>query len=110
MSPHTFPLRNIDINHIGSTQLSDDQMKAAKKRIRAYDRKDELKFRTDEAKNNFESILYSFRDWLQTEENLPFVGEEKQETIIAEILEHLDWLDYGEGDTAGYEEFEKRYN
>jgi len=99
-------MRNIEISHTGSTQLSEQQMKEAKKRVRVYERRDELKFRTDEAKNDFESILYSFRDWLQTEENLPFVGEEQQETIISSILEHLEWLDYGEGDTAGYEAFE----
>jgi len=73
------------------------------------DKRDEEKFKLDEAKNNFEAILYSFRDWVQNEENIPFVGEERQEEILKEIMEHLDWLDYGDSDTATYKDFNEKF-
>lgn len=109
MSPHTFPVKKVMTTHIGSTQLNADQMKTAKQRLRNFDKRDEEKFKLDEAKNNFESILYSFRDWVQTEENIPFVGEERQEEILKEIMEHLDWLDYGDSDKASYKDFNEKY-
>lgn len=108
-SPHTFPIRKVTVLHRDSRQLTEEQKQAARKRVRAFDSRDQMKFKTDEAKNNFEAICYSFRDWLQSEENLPFVGETRQEELIAKIMDNLEWLDYGDGDTAGYEEFEKRY-
>lgn len=75
----------------------------------AYDKRDLDKFKTDEAKNNFESIMYSFRDWLQTDENLPFVGQEDQERLLQSIMDNLEWLDYGDGDNASHVEYTKRY-
>jgi len=110
MSPHTFNINKIDTTHVGSTQLTADQLKEAKKRMKDFDKRDEEKFRLNESKNNFESILYSFRDWVQVEENLPFVGEKRQEEILAEIMEHLDWLDYGDADKATYKDFNEKYS
>lgn len=81
-SPHTFPIRKVTVLHRDSRQLSEEQKQAARKRVRAFDSRDQMKFKTDEAKNNFEAICYSFRDWLQSEENLPFVGETRQEELI----------------------------
>lgn len=90
--------------------MDDHQKFQARKRIKELDNRDAEKFKKDEAKNNFESIMYNFRNWLQEEENMPFVGEEQQEKILAEINEHLEWLDYGDGDNAPTEEYIKRYN
>lgn len=109
MQPHTFPLNKIDREFEGLPLLNSTQIKQAKKRIAAFEKKDEMKLKTDEAKNNFESIMYSFRDWLQEEDNLLYVGEERQQELLAQITEDLDWLDYGDGDKAGFEEFNSKY-
>jgi hypoxia up-regulated 1 len=109
VTPHTYTLSRIDRIYEHNLQLNATQKRDAKKRLNFYDKKDEDKLKTDEAKNNFESTMYSFRDWLQTEENVPFVGEERSEQILKEIMDHLEWLDYGDGDDASFEEYDKRY-
>jgi len=38
------------------------------------------------------------------------VGEKRQEEILAEIMEHLDWLDYGDADKATYKDFNEKYS
>jgi len=50
-------------------------MQKAKDRLRALEKRDEEKVRTDKAKNDFESIIYSFRDFLNEDENLPYIPE-----------------------------------
>ena len=41
----------------------------AKERIRAHERRDEDKVKTDKAKNDFEGVIYALRDWLNDESN-----------------------------------------
>lgn len=68
MVPHNYPL-------FGSEELQNvrllnkDQKKAAKDRIKVLEKRDNDKFKTDEAKNTFESLIYEFRGWLNEEEN-----------------------------------------
>jgi hypothetical protein len=51
-------------------------MKIAKNRMKWYKDRDEDKIKTDEAKNEFESLVYQFRSWLREEDNEPYVEEE----------------------------------
>ena len=48
-------------------------MRAAKDRMRQYDKRDEDKIKTDKAKNDFESVIYAMRDWLNEDENNPYI-------------------------------------
>jgi hypothetical protein len=49
--------------------LSDDSKKEAKLRIKALEKRDTDKLKTDEAKNTYESLIYEFRAWLNEDEN-----------------------------------------
>lgn len=50
-------------------QMTESQLKEARDRMKWYKERDENKIKTDEAKNNFESLVYAFRSWLREEEN-----------------------------------------
>ena len=45
--------------------------------MRSLEKRDEEKVRTDKAKNDFESVIYSMRDWLNDEENNPYIVEDE---------------------------------
>ena len=62
--------------------LTFEQHQKAAKRLRWYQERDSEKIRTDKAKNDFESVIYAFRDWLRDDDNVPFVGEKQAETHI----------------------------
>lgn len=49
-------------------------MRYARERMRWLEKRDEDKFKTEKAKNDFESVIYALRDWVNEDENLPFVG------------------------------------
>jgi len=44
--------------------LTKEQKEQARKRIKALEKRDNDKLRTDEAKNDFESLIYAFKDFL----------------------------------------------
>ena len=69
--------RSINIKQVRKdNMMSEPQMKIAKNRMKWYKDRDEDKIKTDEAKNNFESLVYQFRSWLREEENEVYVEEE----------------------------------
>ena len=39
-------------------------MNLARDRLKLFEKRDETKIRTDKAKNDFESIIYAMRDWV----------------------------------------------
>jgi hypothetical protein len=45
----------------------------ARERMRSYEKRDEDKIKTDKTKNDFESVIYAMRGWLNEEENNPYV-------------------------------------
>lgn len=61
---HPYPLRRIEDKFHGLQSLTKGQITLAKDRLRWYENRDELKSRTDKAKNDFESVIYSMRAWL----------------------------------------------
>jgi hypoxia up-regulated 1 len=71
--PHNFPLGNIGKEFKGQPTLTKEQIKSAKDRMRWFDKRDEDKIKTDKAKNDFESVIYAMRDWLNEDENNPFI-------------------------------------
>ena len=46
------------------------------------EKRDSDKFKTDEAKNTFESLIYEFRGWLQDEENQKYETSAEIEKLI----------------------------
>lgn len=65
------------------TQISEDGLKQAKNRLKWYQKRDEDKIKTDMAMNDFESMIYSMREWLREDDNAPFVEETEREAQIA---------------------------
>ena len=106
--PHQFPVAVEEELH-GARVLTKDQLKAAKDRIKALEKRDTDKRMTDEAKNSYESLIYEFRAWLREEANEKYVTEEDREAKLAMLEEAEDWL-YEAGADVGYKTYqEKQY-
>lgn len=69
-----YPLFNIEKQFYGQPTLTNDQLKKCKERLRLLEKRDDDKAKTDKAKNDFEAIIYALRDWINEDENVPFVG------------------------------------
>lgn len=61
------------------SQLSSDNMRAAKSRLNWYTQRDLDKQKTDMARNEFEAMIYKFKDWLRDDENAPYCEEDFRE-------------------------------
>jgi hypoxia up-regulated 1 len=83
-------------------------LRTAKSRLKWYTRRDENKIKTDEAKNNFESMIYTMRDWLREDENAPYVEESVSAAHIEQCTEWEDWL-YDEGSNLMYNVYEDMF-
>lgn len=105
-----FPLSNIERVWYGLPSMTPEQIKVSKDRLKAYEKRDEDKAKTDKAKNDFESVIYAMRDWIQEDENIPFVGgADKQDVILSALREAEDWLE-NEGDSAKYSDYHSKYS
>jgi hypothetical protein len=80
-------------------------LQKAKDRVRSFERRDEEKIRTDKAKNDFESVIYSFRDFLNEDDNLPYIPEGEVDETRSKLTTEEDWLLDGEGENAGAFEY-----
>jgi len=61
--------------------------------LRWLEKRDEDKFKTEKAKNDYETVIYALRDWINEEENMPFVGASKVEEIQEILREAENWLE-----------------
>lgn len=84
-------------------------MSKAKERMRAFEKRDEDKMKTDKAKNDFESVIYAMRDWLSEDNNLPFVAPGESDSLMTQLYKEEEWLLDGEGEHASYSEYNKRF-
>jgi len=87
--------------------MTEVQLKEAKNRMKWYKERDENKIKTDEAKNNFESLVYAFRGWLREEDNEEYVLEEKREEWVEKLNEMEDCL-YEDGADADFNVYRKK--
>lgn len=77
--------------------------------MRWLEKRDEDKFKTEKAKNDFETVIYALRDWVNEDENVPFVGSGQKTEEVQELLrESENWLEE-DGYNAKYEEYAKRF-
>lgn len=74
------------------TQMSEDQLRVGKARMKWYKQRDEDKIKTDIAKNDFESMIYKLKDFLREEDNFPYVEEEVRDEYMERLTEMEDWL------------------
>lgn len=78
--------------------------------LRWFEKRDEDKVKTDKAKNDFESIIYAMRDWINEDENMPFIGSDKKEELSKLLSEDEEWLLDGEGEHAPHSEYLQKYS
>ena len=107
-----YPLNRIDKTYHGPATMSKEQIQNAKDRLRWYERKDEERARTDKAKNDFESVIYSMRDWLNDygEAHMPYVGSaDALDELLSQLSAAEEWLLDGEGETASYVEYMEKF-
>lgn len=62
--------------------LSKEAKKSALARIKALEKRDTDKLKTDEAKNSFESLIYEFRSWLQNDDNAVYETKVEIESLL----------------------------
>lgn len=103
-----FPLGKIQKVFYGKQSLTKEQMVIAKERIRSYERRDEEKIRTDKAKNDFESVIYALREWINEESNQAFIKSSDVEDMMNTLMTEEDWL-MDEGDHANLTEYQTRF-
>jgi len=101
--PHTYPV-DFDETYPRVRTLLAEQIKDAKKRIKALEKRDENKIKTDEARNAYESLIYEFRGWLRESENEDYVKEADREELFTMLEAAEDWL-YEDGADLGYKEY-----
>jgi len=106
MVPHNYPLFANETLH-NVRLLSKENKKAAKDRIKALEKRDNDKFRTDEAKNTFESLIYEFRGWLNNDENQVYEEASEIEKLVDLCNSGEEWL-YDAGDEVGYKEYQTK--
>lgn len=87
--------------------LNDDQVKLAKRRIKALEKRDDDLRLKHEAKNYLETNIYALRTWLQEDENLDFTTESERESWVEKCNSELEWFD-DEGFNAKRQEFNAR--
>lgn len=104
--PHVYPLFANQTLH-GNRLLNKDQIKAAKDRIKALEKRDSDKFKTDQAKNTFEALVYEFRTWLNEEENQVYESKDEIEKLVDKCNKGEDWL-YEAGEDVGFKEYQTK--
>lgn len=71
------------------------------------DQRDKDKIMSDEAKNTYESQIYSLRDFLRDEDNQAYVPEAEREALLTKLDEGEDWL-YDDGSSVHYSKYQER--
>ena len=84
--------------------MSKEAKKAALARIKALEKRDNDKLKTDEAKNTFEALIYEFRSWLQNDENAVYETKDEIESLLDQCNGSEDWL-YEAGAEVSYKEY-----
>jgi len=105
--PHTFNIDDIVETPANTRLLTKDQKKEAKKRIKALDQRDKDKQLSDEAKNAYESQIYSLRDWLRDDENEKYVEESEREALFTKLDDGEEWL-YDDGANVAFSKYQER--
>ena len=87
--------------------MTEDQLRVGKARLKWYKERDEDKIKTDVALNDFESMIYKFKDWLREEENWPYIKEDERESYMERLTEMEDWL-YDDGANQNYTVYQEK--
>ena len=105
--PHAFNIDDLGEQLPGLRLMTKKMKKEGKDRIKALDQRDKDKIKTDEAKNKYESLIYSLRDWLRDDDNEQYVPEADREALLKKLEDGEEWL-YDEGSSASYTKYQER--
>lgn len=78
-------MSKITKEHTGPKLLSKEQIEKAKERMKYFEKRDENKIKTDKAKNDFESIIYGLRGWLNDDSNTKYFQKKDQEYLLEKL-------------------------
>lgn len=99
---HTFTLK-VTEKFEGPQPLTAAQKSKAKKRASDADQSDKVQEKKKVMRNEYETLIYSARDFIQDEDIVPYLANEDEKAKILLLLdEEEDWL-YGDGITASYD-------
>jgi len=105
--PHQFNIDNLGRKLVGLRLLTEDQKKAAGKKIKALGQRDKDKILADEAKNAYEALIYELKDFFGDEENNKYVSETNKEKILKSLEEGEEWL-YDAGAQESHTKYQER--
>ena len=92
---HTMKLA-IEEEFIGHQPMTTEQKVNAAAHLVDLEKRDKLILDTLKAKNDFEALIYSSRDWVSDEDNQVYTTPEVIEEFMKKLTEGEDWL-YEEG-------------
>ena len=98
-----------DEEYVGHQPLSKDMKINAIAHITDFEKRDKLILDTMAAKNKYEALLYSSRDWISEEENHKYTTPEVIEEFLKNITEGEDWL-YEDGYDETLEVYQAKIN
>lgn len=105
--PHTFEIKDLNEELPGLRLMSKDMKKAGKSKLKSLNQRDKDKMMADEAKNAYESMIYSLRDWLTDEDNAAYVPEADREALLQKLEDGEEWL-YDEGSQVSHSKYQER--
>lgn len=104
---------NMPINYtetfIGHTPLSFDEKINAISNLVSLEKRDKLILDTFKAKNDFEALIYSSRDWISNEDNHVYTTSDKIEQFTSDLMAAEDWL-YEDGFDETLEVYKNKIN
>lgn len=92
---------------IGHQPLSSDDKVKAIAHLADLAKRDKLILDTFKAKNDFEALIYSSRDWINNEENQVYTTPETIEQFLQNLTNAEDWL-YEEGFDESLKVYQKK--
>ena len=75
--------------------------------MKALDQRDKDKMMADEAKNAYESLIYSLRDWLRDDDNTIYVEDSEREALFTKLDDGEEWL-YDDGSDVSHTKYQER--
>jgi len=98
---------NLQVKEFNKFTLPSDLVRESADKLRDLKAKESLKFRTQERRNDLESLLFTTRDTLQNEQFIEFSTENERKHVEETLSTVAEWFEE-EGDRANMDDTDKR--
>jgi len=88
--------------------MSSQDLDAARRRLDELDDQEAQVMLRTKAKNSYEGLIYSTRDWLNDDLNAPYIPPKVKDMLMAYLAEEEEWLYASDRNGVTKEEYEKR--